>query len=286
MAIGDPELPTRAERVRGVARLNARRVARGLRHGPADLADALSGRGDDLIPPRRLQFVGVGDFAGLGETMRAQLVELCDLSRTDDVLDIGCGIGRLAVPLTRWLAPQARYEGFDIVPEGIAWCRRHIGSRHPNFGFQLADLYNSRYNPRGHQSAAQYRFPYEDDAFDVAWAYSVFTHMLPAQVGRYLSELARVLRPGGRVLITAFVLDAESRAAIAAGVAVFGFKTVEGGFATIRPSEPEAGVAFDHALLERLTADAGLVARRPMLPGYWRGGESARLQDVLVVTPS
>ena len=41
---------------------------------------------------------------------------------------------------------------------------------------------------------------------DVAFLTSVFTHMLPEDVEHYLDELARVLKPGGRTLITWFLL--------------------------------------------------------------------------------
>jgi len=34
------------------------------------------------------------------------------------------------------------YEGFDIVPEAITWCRRRITPRHPRFRFQVADIHN------------------------------------------------------------------------------------------------------------------------------------------------
>jgi len=52
----------------------------------------------------------------------------------------------------------------------------HVSS--PQFRFQHADLFNTAYNPRGVQQAAQYRFPYEDDSFDFAYLGSVCTHLL------------------------------------------------------------------------------------------------------------
>ena len=40
---------------------------------------------------------------------------------------------------------------------------------------------------------------------------SVFTHMLPAAVTTYTSEISRVLKKGGRAVVTYFLLNAESR---------------------------------------------------------------------------
>ena len=83
------------------------------------------------------------------------------LKPDERVLDAGCGIGRIAVPLTEYLDESGGYEGFDIAPEGIAWCRENITPRYPNFRFQVADIYNKSYNPEGSQKADEYEFPYE-----------------------------------------------------------------------------------------------------------------------------
>ena len=87
--------------------------------------------------------------------------------------------------------------------------------RHPSFRFQLADIRNAQYNPTGSQEARAYSFPYPDREFDLALAASVFTHLRPGEIERYVSEAARVLKPGGRLLASFFLLneDAERRLA-------------------------------------------------------------------------
>jgi SAM-dependent methyltransferase len=52
-----------------------------------------------------------------------------------------------------------------------------------------------------------YEFPCEDRSQDLTFLYSVFTHMFPGDVARYLSEFSRVLRPGGCVLASMFIMD-------------------------------------------------------------------------------
>src|SRR6202008_1309564 len=117
------------------------------------------------------------------------------------VLDVGCGIGRLAVALTTYLRPPGAYDGFDVMPAAIRWCRR-ISARRPDFRFQLVDLKSDRYRPDGAASAAGFVFPYPDDSFDFVVLASVFTHMLPRDMANYLREIARVMRPGGRCMIS------------------------------------------------------------------------------------
>jgi SAM-dependent methyltransferase len=108
------------------------------------------------------------------------------------ILDVGCGIGRLAVAMPGFLDADGGYEGFDIVPGGIEWCQQHIVSPHSNVRFTLADVYNKEYNPKGRVQPADYRFPYPDGTFDVAVLISVFTHMLPPAVDRYVGSAALV----------------------------------------------------------------------------------------------
>ena len=153
----------------------------------------------------RLRFVGAGDFRAVGEEMVKLLTSVGGLQADDRVLYIGCGAGRVALPLTRLLT--STYEGFDVVKAAIRWCQRHITAHHPRFRFRHANLYNSFYNRRG-VDAAHFRFPYDDASFDFAFATSVFTHLDVDSTRNYLDEAHRVLRPGGRLLATFFVLGA------------------------------------------------------------------------------
>src|SRR5262249_30222476 len=93
----------------------------------------------NMMPPMELNFVGGGPFDAIGQHCLQQFVEVGGLKPHHRVLDIGCGIGRMAIPMTQYLSPQGSYEGFDIVDIGIDWCKAHITTQYPNFRFQMAD---------------------------------------------------------------------------------------------------------------------------------------------------
>jgi SAM-dependent methyltransferase len=252
------------------------RAVTALRLRAHDAVDRVRGHHDPLIPPRRLQFVGAGDFAAVGDEFLGHLVDRAGLTPTSDVLDVGCGIGRVARPLAGFLT-SGTYAGFDVDPRGIEWCR----SRYPadRFTFTLADLHNLRYNPGGTQSARAYRFPYDDDAFDVAFMTSVVTHLQAPEAEHYLAEAIRVLRPGGRLLATFFLLDDESRAAMRDLRTPLTFHDPDQEVAVADPSLPEEAVAYDERWVrERLDV-------RSIDPGTWRGNPSppARsYQDIVI----
>jgi SAM-dependent methyltransferase len=245
------------------------RLATSLKLRVQDLLDR-----DPLVPPRRLQFVGEGDFAATGDEFLGHLVELAGLEAGSQVLDVGCGIGRMARPLAGFLGEDGRYEGFDVNPVGIGWCQLRYDER---FRFTLADLYNRRYHPTGALKAHEFRFPYDDDGFDVVLAASVLTHLLEEEAAHYLAEIARVLRPGGRALVTFFLLDEESRAAIADGRAALAFLEPGAHVAVLREDVPEEAVAYDEAWIR-----AHLPSVEAIHHGGWRGRPGRSFQDLVV----
>ena len=146
-----------------------------------------------MIPPRGMIFIGAGDFEQIGKDFKKHFIELGNLQPGDRVLDVGCGIGRMAIPLTSYLSQEGEYWGFDIVKQGIEWCQRRISPKYGNFHFLHSDIYNKEYNPKGKLQAREYKFPFEDQCFDFVFLTSVFTHMLPADMENYVSEIGESL---------------------------------------------------------------------------------------------
>jgi SAM-dependent methyltransferase len=249
-----------------------------------DMADLVAGRRGALHPPRSLNFVGdPRDFRRVGDHFGRCLVEE-GLQPTDSVIDVGCGVGRIAVPLTQLLTTGS-YLGVDIVPSAIDWCSSHITPRHPRFRFEHLDAANATYNPGGRIPATAVRLPADDGAFDFAVLTSVFTHMLPAEVEHYLVEIARVLKPGGRSFITYFLWNDPAQAQLGRGLSRWEFAYPWGEVARVRdPERPENAIALQQAYVEALYDRAGLGVDKVRY-GSWRESRSSvTSQDAVVAT--
>jgi SAM-dependent methyltransferase len=240
---------------------------------------------DEPVPPEESIFIGGGNFREIGQEFFRYLVELGGLRPFHRVLDIGCGIGRIAIPLTHYLDGSGGYDGFDIVPLGIAWCRERITSRFPHFRFRTADLFNGSYNPSGRFEARAYAFPYPDETFDFVLATSVFTHLLPADLENYLYEISRVLKPGGNCLLTYFLLNRESAELLDAGRSELAFRYDKGVYRTITAHRPEDAVCYDETFVRGLHAKYGLTIRQPIRYGSWCGRpKGLSHQDIVVAS--
>jgi len=257
-------------------------VARRLYYWPYDLYESLSGQRDALTPPRGMIFTGSGDFRAQGEKMLEYFQTLGGLKPGHSVLDIGSGIGRIAIPLTGYLSEEGRYEGFDVVKRGVDWCQKHISSRHPNFHFRYIDLDNDLYKSGG-ASAADFTFPYETDSFDFVVLTSVFTHMIPAEVENYLKEIQRVLRPGGTCFATFFIWNEE---AASRQNPAFTFPHDKGHYRLMDEQVQSANVAFEEAYLDELIGQAGL-KKEAVYYGYWAASRKKEdckdFQDVVIM---
>lgn len=202
------------------------------------------------------------------------------------VLDMGCGIGGMGELIAPHLSEEGSYDGVDVDPRAIEVAAANLEAVHPNVRFQKADVYNSKYNPEGTVLPNEYRFPFEDASFDLTILRSVFTHMLPEELERYLAEVARTLKPGGRALITFFLLNETTLGHLAEreeGTEAF---TFEHGFYRLQDDEiPEAAVAYDEPWVRDLYAGYGLEIVEPVVYGNWaRLEKDARDQDLVVAT--
>jgi len=233
----------------------------------------------DLVPPKEMlhdgssspeEFVDYGDgFVQYILVPRARLVP------SAAIFDLGCGNGSVARALTRFLSPSGRYEGVDVHAPAIAWLQERYRS-HRNFKFTHANVYNKMYNPDGQLPAGEYRFPFDDASFDLILLKSVFTHMLPVDVRTYMHEISRVLRPGGRSIITYFLLNDESRRFVALGLDANGLKFDYAADPLCRvanPDMPEAVVAHDEGRMREYYADVDCSVQEIAF-GNWCGRQS------------
>jgi ubiquinone/menaquinone biosynthesis C-methylase UbiE len=170
------------------------------------------------------------------------------------------------------------------VKSGIDWCVSKITAKNPRFRFEHADIFNKAYNPSGKVRSQDFRFPYPDSHFDFVFLTSVFTHMLPAEVEHYMAEIARVLQPGGRSLITFFLIDAESRRLLIAGKTHQNFLYDQRGFWTIDHEVPETAVAYNEYWMRQLFEKYGLQIVEPIRYGCWSGRQDFLSYQDLMIT--
>jgi SAM-dependent methyltransferase len=104
---------------------------------------------------------------------------LAHVARGDRVLDLGCGDGWMTAELAR---AGAAPTGVEVAQAAIDRGR----GRHPDLDLRLAPIDGP--------------LPVSDNACDVVWASEVIEHV--ADTARWLSEIRRVLRPEGRLLLT------------------------------------------------------------------------------------
>jgi SAM-dependent methyltransferase len=223
------------------------------------------------LPPIEYRRVGSGDFRETGDWIAALLVR-SGLQPHHRVLDVGCGIGRVALALTNVLSDAAGYDGLDADRRAVQWCIEHFTPNHPRFRFVHADVAAGQYN----QSAAHsigYRFPWADATFDFAFATSVFTHLEMDSAQHYFAEAARVLRPGGILFVTMFLLDGAP--------AQLEFPVGRDGAWLMDGERPTRGVAFREDDLAALMSAPWNDVR--VQRGDWRetGSFSVRGQDIV-----
>lgn len=163
--------------------------------GEPTVADGL------LVPPARLRVrvAWTGDAAWFLESgRRAEESIRAALARQGTspeelgaLLDFGCGCGRVT---RRWLGLRGvDVAGSDTSEEALEWCRRNL----PFARFETNGLAPP--------------LAFDDQAFDLVYALSVFTHLPEELQLAWMRELHRVLRPGGLLLLTTHGIAYEDR---------------------------------------------------------------------------
>lgn len=212
------------------------------------------------------------------------LVSFCNLKPNEKILDIGCGCGRIAIPLTRYLNHEGSYYGFDISKKCVDWDIKNISAKYPNFKFERSDIHNKNYNPKGKLKASEYKFPYGDNFFDLVFLSSIFTHLLPADMENYLSEIARVLKHGGRCFITYYLINEESQALSRSLPNSFQFNDSGQNYYTQNMLNPETAIAYKEEMIRALHEKYNLSIKE-IHYGNWCGRKKAvGGQDVIIAT--
>jgi ubiquinone/menaquinone biosynthesis C-methylase UbiE len=169
-------------------------------HGGPMKADTAGERSKVIHRARGYDFLVWALMLGRERTFREKTLDLARLAEGESVLDVGCGTGTLAIAAKSRVGNLGKVTGIDASPEMIGRAKKKARKTGVEVNFQTAAAQN---------------LPFQDAAFDVVLS-TVMLHHLPddARV-MCISEIRRVLRPGGRFLAIDFGGSAAQRKSLA-----------------------------------------------------------------------
>jgi SAM-dependent methyltransferase len=240
------------------------------------------------MPVHLVHLTGAGPetFDSVAQHHKASLQQTVGIEPHHSIVEIGCGIGRDAIPLSKILSSEGRYLGVDIIKPSIDWCAGNISIRHPNFRFTHYDVKDQLHNPLGVTRTAEIRLPVLPGSIDRVILWSVFTHMFRPDIVHYMTEFRRILKRDGLVFATCFLVNPEVlQAAQATSLQFSHTHDYEPGCHMQDAQRPLAAIAYTYQALEQMVAAAGLMLDRPIQQGVWSGAitKSIHWQDVMVL---
>lgn len=202
------------------------------------------------------------------------------------VVDMGCGSGLAMIAAEPMVAGGGELIGLDVRADAVARCRRLYPD--PPFRFEHLPVANEVYSPG---AIGPLRWPVDDQSVDLVTAISVFTHLGRDDARASMGEIGRVLAPGGRVLLSVFLVD-PANPGPAVGLERSRFHRSapthwrfdralgDGWYGPRWAVPPERAIGLTVEALDRLAAEAGLVVER-VSGGTWREQPGLYFQDLV-----
>ena len=128
-------------------------------------------------------------FRGKLRELRQRTADLARIQPGEKVLDVGCGTGALAMEVEPRVGATGQVFGIDPGAQQIARARSKAAKRNMSIEFQIGVI-------------EHLNFP--DQTFDVVLSTIMMHHLSDSLKRQGLAEIARVLKPGGRLVIADF----------------------------------------------------------------------------------
>ena len=169
-----------------------------------------SGLDNKTLPPLSLvNNVGSFDYEHFKSEMRSDFEEIFKkfkINSNTSLLEIGCGCGKAAIPLSR-IIEKGIYVGVDVNLESITWLKNNF-VENDNFRFELINPSNNYYSEDFEEHKINnFKLDLQDKTIDLAFGFSVFTHLIKRDIEIYLSEIYMVFKQDGLIFFTSFIID-------------------------------------------------------------------------------
>lgn len=242
------------------------------------------------IPKELIEKTGRGtdSWDSISRSHIKQINRYIGISEDDNFLEIGCGVGRDAIPLLECLNENGSYIGVDVMWDAIAWCNSEVESRFINSKFFFLDIRTPDYNPDGLLRTEDITLPVAENTIDKIILQSVFTHLLPAEVEHYLREFYRVLKPSATVFASVFCMDEETRALVPTDARLSFRNVLDNGIAYVNDlNNTRRAVAYSKDGIDTLAARAKMYRVGDVNRGTWSGrSENGHGQDIVILAPN
>jgi SAM-dependent methyltransferase len=216
------------------------------------------------LPPNHLRIrVGAGnrilnnhvDFIHASSRCWLAFLSRGYCTSTSDVVELGCGCGRIARALNDpswdpWF--EGTYVGVDIDNEMLEYCRNNFPA--PRFEFILSPHKSKTYSPNKSTLVPERQGDLviaAPESKDFIYSISLYTHLLETDALDYLRETYRVLRADGTMYATFSCIEHVELGGR------WTFQHRRGNAYIENPQYPEAAVAYHEAFMTELAIDCG-----------------------------
>lgn len=237
----------------------------------------------------KLSYAEWAHVIGIFQTIIYQTLEN---KTANKILDIGCGTGLLGIASEPFTFAGGSYTGIDVMAADIDFCKTNF--QLDNYHFIHFDLANPSYASL--QSTELTKWPVDSGSQELVTALSVWTHLSEPDAIFYFREIHRVLKKGGKAIITFFYLDDAYQQSLKIRSNEIGrfHSTPQNGwvydknaygsenwFTTAWAKNPEDAIGVTPEGLDILLKSSGLKLVQ-YYPGNWKEEPGIYFQDVLI----